>query len=67
MAKDYHCDAGRPCRPDNPGRARHDTASRFPTVAEIEAEIETRANRKGVGSLFLARTAVNDLYASSRT
>jgi hypothetical protein len=31
-------------------------ATQFPTVAQIEAEIETRANRKGVGNLFLART-----------
>jgi hypothetical protein len=28
-------------------------ATQFPTVAQIEAEIETRANRKGVGNLVV--------------
>src|SRR5580704_1970524 len=28
----------------------------FPTAAEIEAQIETRSNRRGVGNLFLSST-----------
>jgi len=31
-------------------------AKKFPTVAEIDAQIETRGNRRGVGNLFLSST-----------
>src|SRR5262245_61554408 len=31
-------------------------AKKFPTVAEIEAQIETRSLRRGVGNLFVARS-----------
>ena len=31
-------------------------AKKFPTAAEIEAQIETRGNRRGVGNLFLSAT-----------
>ena len=30
-----------------------DTPKKFPTVAEVEAQIETRSNRRGVGNLFV--------------
>ena len=30
-----------------------DTQKKFPTVAEVEAQIETRPNRRGVGNLFV--------------
>jgi hypothetical protein len=29
---------------------------KFPTVAEVEAQVETRRNRRGVGNLFLSST-----------
>ena len=32
------------------------TAQKFPTVADLEAQIETRHWRRGVGNLFVART-----------
>jgi hypothetical protein len=32
---------------------------RFPTVAELEAQIETRTNRRGVGGLFVGRGGQN--------
>lgn len=32
------------------------TAQTFPTMAEIEAQIETRPMRRGVGNLYVART-----------
>jgi hypothetical protein len=31
----------------------------FPTVAEVEAQIETRSNRRGVGNLFIGRGGNN--------
>ena len=33
-----------------------DASSKFPTMAEVEAQIETRAYRRGVGNLFLSHT-----------
>lgn len=33
--------------------ALDDTPKKFPTVAEVEAQIETRPNRRGVGNLFV--------------
>jgi len=33
-----------------------DASGRYPTVAEIEAQIETRSHRRGVGNLFLSHT-----------
>ena len=32
------------------------TTKKFPTAAEVEAQIETRRNRRGVGNLFLSST-----------
>ena len=41
--------------------------TKFPTVAEIEAQIETRNYRRGVGSLFVAtRGNVKKLVLSGR-
>jgi hypothetical protein len=34
-----------------------DTPKKFPTAAEVEAQIETRASRRGVGNLFVGRGA----------
>src|SRR6185369_14899705 len=31
-----------------------DTPKKFPTAAEVLAQIETRANRRGVGNLFIS-------------
>ena len=31
-----------------------DVAKKFPTMAEVEAQIETRPNRRGVGNLFVS-------------
>ena len=33
--------------------AQDDTSKKFPTAAEVEARIETRPNRRGVGNLFV--------------
>jgi hypothetical protein len=33
-----------------------DASGRYPTMAEIEEQIETRAHRRGVGNLFLSHT-----------
>src|SRR5882724_1083709 len=33
-----------------------DASGKYPTMAEIEAQIETRAHRRGVGNLFLSHT-----------
>ena len=39
------------------------TAKKFPTVAELEAQIETRTFRRGVGSLFAGGSKVKRLTA----
>ena len=36
--------------------AGQNAAKKFPTVAEIEAQIDTRHYRRGAGNLFVART-----------
>ena len=40
----------------NQNKANEAKAKKFPTAAEIEAQIETRRNRRGVGNLFLSST-----------
>ena len=40
---------------DDAYRARHPQEQEYPTVAQLEAQIETRSSRRGVGNLFTAR------------
>src|SRR3954464_1184128 len=40
---------------NEPGIALDDSG-KYPTMAEIEAQIETRSYRRGVGNLFLSHT-----------
>jgi hypothetical protein len=46
---------------DDAVAAKEPAAKKFPTVAELEAQIETRTYRRGVGSLFAGRNNVKRL------